>query len=67
MLPAPESNGFMKKLYSVHGWVLQGLSLVCAACTLLVSFGCSILWASHLQGLSLPSVGSLVLGQSVGL
>ena len=37
MFPVPKSNGFMKKRpYTVQGLELQGVSLVCAACTLVL-------------------------------
>ena len=60
MSPAPESNGLMKKRpCSVQGLVPQGVSLMCAVCTLLLCCGSSILQVSHLQRLSLPAVGSV--------
>ena len=34
MSPAPESNSLMKKSFNAQGLVLQGISLVCAACAL---------------------------------
>ena len=43
MFPAPESNGFMeKRSYTVQGLSLQEVSLVYAACALLLCFDCSI-------------------------
>ena len=57
---APESNGLMKKRpYSAPGLELQGLSLVPAACTLLLCFGSSILQAHGLQRLSLLAVSNV--------
>ena len=38
--------------------VLQGVSLVCAACALMLCFGYCVLQASYLQRLSLSAVGS---------
>ena len=60
MLPVPASNDVMKKRsYNVQGLALQEVSLVCAACTVLLCFGCSIPKASGLQRFSLPAVGSV--------
>ena len=60
MFPAPKSNGFMKKRpYAVQGLPLQEVSLVYAACTLLLCFGCSFPQVSPLQSFSLPAVGSV--------
>ena len=59
MFPAPESNGFMKMSCSLQGLVLQRVSLVCAAYTLVMCFDCSIPQISPLQRLSLPIVGSV--------
>lgn len=42
---------------------LQGVPLVCAACSLLLCFGCSVFEVSHGQRLSLPEVGSVLSGQ----
>ena len=56
---APECQGFMKnRSYSVQGLVFQGVSQLCAECTLLLCFDSSILQASHLQRLSVPAVGT---------
>lgn len=58
MFPPPESNGLMKmRLCSVEGLALEEVSPVCAACTLLLCFGCSILQAIHLQRPPWPAVG----------
>ena len=38
--------------------MLQGVSLVCAACALMLCFGYCVLQASYLQRLSLSAVGS---------
>ena len=57
-LPAPKSNGFMKKSYTVHGLVLQEVFLVYAMCTLLL-YGCSIPQVSPLQNFSLFAVGTV--------
>lgn len=41
MFPAPESNGFIKKIsYTAQSLVLQEVFLVYAVCTLLLCFGC---------------------------
>ena len=42
--PAPET-GHMKKSCGAQGLVFQDVSLVCAACTVLLCFDCSILQA----------------------
>ena len=43
MFPAPKNNGFMKeRSYNVQGLVLQEVSLVYAACTLMLCYGCSV-------------------------
>ena len=60
MFPAPKSNGFMKKRpYAVQGLPLQEVSLVYAACTLLLCFGCSFPQVSPLQSFSLPAAESV--------
>jgi len=42
MSPVPESDGLtMKRSYSAQGLAFQGVSLVCAACALLLSFALS--------------------------
>lgn len=65
ILPAPETDGFMKKSYSAQGMVPQGVSLVCAECTLLLYFGYSMSQVSCLQRQFLPAVGSVVSFNSV--
>lgn len=63
---ASESKGFMKRSYNVQSLVLQEVSLVYAACTLLWYYDCSISQVSPLQSFSLLAVGSgLDFGQSV--
>ena len=58
MSVVPESNCLMKRSCSAQGLALQGVSLVCATCTLLlVHF--SLFKASHLQKLSLSVVGKV--------
>ena len=60
MFLAPESNGFVKKRScSVQGLVLQGVSLMCTTCILLLCSGCSMLQSSCLKRLFLPAVGSV--------
>ena len=41
--PAPKNSGFMKESCNVQGLMLQGGSLVCAACALLLCFAGALL------------------------
>ena len=60
MVPAPESNGFMKKRSdNVQELVLQEVSLIYAVCTLLLCYGCSLFQVSPLQYFSLSAVVSV--------
>lgn len=60
IFPAPDTNGFMKKRSCSVQWLeVQGVSLVCALCTLLLCFGCSILQATCLQRFYLPTVDNI--------
>ena len=67
MFPTSESNGFInERSYSGPDSVLQGVCPEGAACTLLLSFGCSILWGqSSIEAPRACSGQSLVLGQYV--
>ena len=59
MSSVPESYSLMKKrACSAQRLGLQKMSPVCAACTLILCLGFSILKVSHLQSLFLPVVGS---------
>ena len=59
MFPDPESNGFIKHWsHNVQGLVLKEVSLVYAAGSLLLCYGCSIPEVSPLQGF-LSAVGSV--------
>lgn len=57
MFPDPECNGFMNKsTCSIQGLMLQEVSLVGAACALVLYFGCCIIQATCLKRLSLPDM-----------
>ena len=60
MSPAPEINDHVKKRsHSAQDPALQGVSLTCAAYTMLLCFDCFNHQATNLQRLSMPAVGNV--------
>ena len=59
MSPVPESNDLLKKKLCISQDLLfQGVSPVCAACALLLYFGCCIFQPIVCKGY-LPAVGNV--------
>lgn len=59
--PVPKCNTLMRKRScNAQSLVLQGVSLVCVVCVLILCFGSSIFQPSGLQRLFLPAVALII-------
>ena len=65
IFPTPESNSLMNKLYTVHGLVLQGMSVLCDACTLLLFWPLCPSGLSYVEALLACTVQCLDFGKNV--